>query len=218
VLAVVRQGKGWVVAFTSDVKARWASAWTGWKGFGHFWGELIRFLGGKEKKQEKDEGSMTLAVEEGKVRVAVDLVDRATGEFVDRAEGGGVSWRLTGEKAEKEFALAQTAPGRYEGEIPLDGYGAWFIRTKLATAGGFVEQASASLNIPYPPEYRKIGPDDELLAAVAAKTGGKAGPTVEDVWSRAGSEVKETQLLWPWLALLLLLLLPLDILVRRLPL
>jgi hypothetical protein len=33
-----------VAAFTSDAKARWASEWLGWPGYGKFWGQIARML------------------------------------------------------------------------------------------------------------------------------------------------------------------------------
>jgi hypothetical protein len=43
-LAHWRNGLGHVAAFTSDAKARWASEWLGWPGYGKFWGQIARML------------------------------------------------------------------------------------------------------------------------------------------------------------------------------
>ncbi len=43
-LAEWRFGLGQVAAFTSDAKARWASEWLGWPGYGKFWTEVARLL------------------------------------------------------------------------------------------------------------------------------------------------------------------------------
>src|SRR5262249_51018394 len=41
-LARWRQGLGQAVAFTSDVKNRWASDWLHWSGYPKFWAQLVR--------------------------------------------------------------------------------------------------------------------------------------------------------------------------------
>src|SRR5262249_19713832 len=41
-LARWRQGLGQVVAFTSDVKNRWAADWLHWPGYQKFWAQLVR--------------------------------------------------------------------------------------------------------------------------------------------------------------------------------
>src|SRR5688572_31980886 len=37
-----RVGTGWVVAWTSDVKNRWAADWLGWGGYPKFWAQIVR--------------------------------------------------------------------------------------------------------------------------------------------------------------------------------
>jgi Ca-activated chloride channel family protein len=216
IMAMAKQGKGWVVAFTSDVKSRWGAPWAGWNLFGKFWAELIRTLAGKEKKDEEKSGEIDVKVEGGKVTVAVDLVDEAAGEFIDGATGSGSVARFNQKEAEG-FTLGQTAPGHYEGSFTIDDYGVYFIGTEMKSLLGFSEKAAASLNIPYPPEYRKIGADDDLLKAIAQKSRGTFNPAPKDVWRAEGSDIETSRALWPWIVLLLLLLIPLDILIRRLP-
>jgi Ca-activated chloride channel family protein len=216
VLAMWKQGKGWVVAFTSDVKSRWGAPWVGWKLFGKFWAELVRSLAGKETKEEDKGGELGVKVKGEKVSVSMDLIDEATGEFIDGAEGSGRFSRFDDEK-ETDFTLRQTAPGHYEGSFSIETYGAYFISAEMKSSLGFSQKGQASLNIPYPPEYRKIGPDLDLLAGLAKKTGGRLNPAPADLWSPGRNEVEYVQVLWPYLILLLLLLLPLDILIRRLP-
>jgi uncharacterized membrane protein len=216
IMAMWKQGKGWVVAFTSDVKSRWGAPWVGWKLFGKFWAELVRSLAGKETKEEDRGGEIGVHVEGEKVTVSVDLIDEASGEFIDGAEGSGRFSRFDDEK-DSGFTLSQTAPGHYEGDFSIKDYGAYFISAEMKSGSGFSQKGQASLNIPYPPEYRKIGPDTDLLARLAKKTGGKLNPSPADVWSPGESDVEYEQVLWPYLILILLLLLPLDILIRRLP-
>ncbi len=216
ILAMWKQGKGWVVAFTSDVKSRWGAPWVGWKLFGKFWAELIRSLAGKETKEEDKGGEVGVTVKGEKVSVSVDLIDESTGEFIDGAEGSGRFSRFDDEK-DSGFTLSQTAPGHYEGAFTIKDYGAYFVSAEMKSDLGFSQKGQASLNIPYPPEYRKIGPDTAFLEGLAGKTGGKLNPAPADLWAKGKNDIEYVQVLWPYLILLLLLLLPLDILIRRLP-
>ena len=42
ILARWRHGAGWSVAWTSDVKNRWAVDWIRWNGYPKFWGQMVR--------------------------------------------------------------------------------------------------------------------------------------------------------------------------------
>src|SRR4029434_2203046 len=58
-LAIWRYGLGQTAAFTSDAKARWASEWLGWPGFGKFWTQLVRGL-----MRKSDQSTFAIATNE----------------------------------------------------------------------------------------------------------------------------------------------------------
>jgi len=70
---------------------------------------------------------------------------------------------------------------------------------------------------PYPDEYRSLPPDLELLETLAAQTGGKVGASVAEIFAAQGDRGVNRTALWPWLALLGLLLYLADVAVRRAP-
>ena len=68
---------------------------------------------------------------------------------------------------------------------------------------------------PTPAEYRLLGTNERLLAALRGATGGRALETGADAWTHdLGTTTAATDLL-PWLLLLALLLWPLDVAIRR---
>lgn len=213
VLALWKKGQGWCVAFTSDVKARWATPWVKWQGFARFWNGIIRSLVKTEKKSE-DVHNIEFARQGRLVTATVDLVDRDTGSFIDGMQGA-LKVKPFGSMDGQELALEQVAPGRYQATFVADAYGTYLARADLSHAGMQPEAAAGSLNLPYPPEYRSIGVDEDLARRIARATGGELEPGPEGIWED-DRELQARVALWPWALLAFLVLLPLDIALRRL--
>ncbi|MDH5493330.1 MAG: VWA domain-containing protein, partial [Myxococcales bacterium] len=73
ILARWRLGLGWSMAWTSDVKSRWASEWLRWRGFSRFWSQLVREHMRQRRRQQLD---MRAEVVGDRVHVQVEGVDR----------------------------------------------------------------------------------------------------------------------------------------------
>jgi hypothetical protein len=73
------------------------------------------------------------------------------------------------------------------------------------------------LYYPFPDEYRSAPPDVDLLAALAAQTGGKVGASVAEIFADRGDRGLTRTALWPWLAAAALLAYLADLFVRRAP-
>ena len=71
ILARWRVGLGWTLAWTSDVKNRWAVEWLRWPGFGMFFGQMVREHMRTKHRREFD---MRTEVVGGEVRAYVDAV------------------------------------------------------------------------------------------------------------------------------------------------
>jgi hypothetical protein len=97
------------------------------------------------------------------------------------------------------------------------------VRFELADSPGLSRLAvnrtgSRRLYYAYPDEYRALPPNIELLRVLAEETGGKLAPSIAEVFAQSGDHSRVSRPLWPWLAVLALLLYLLDIAVRRAPL
>jgi hypothetical protein len=68
---------------------------------------------------------------------------------------------------------------------------------------------------PTPAEYRLLGTNERLLAALTAATGGREIAAGKDAWSHDLGTTTASIDLWPALLLLALLLWPIDVAVRR---
>ena len=209
VLAQWQYGLGRSVAWTSDATGRWARSWVGWDGFTRFFGQLVAWTlpgeesGGIEARFVTGPGGTTLRVEsvgpDGSPRdfyaTSVVMVDPVL--------------------EQRAVDLAQVAPGVYEASIGELTPGAYALRVTQTLAGAAAIGRTLGLVAPTPAEYRLLGTNEPLLAAIRDATGGRPVTTAEDVWRHdLGTTARETPL-WPWLLVLALLLWPLDVFLRR---
>jgi len=214
VLAMWKQGAGWSVAFTSDVKARWASPWVKWKGFARFWSALLGSLVKTEKKTDEVQ-NIEFARVGRLVTATVDLVDRDTGTFMD-GMGGTLEVKPFGEGEVTKAEMSQIAPGRYEASFLAGSYGTYLARADFTSAESEPQPAAGSLRLPYPAEYRRIGVDSEAISTLARAAHGRVDPSPEEIW--ADEQTQRTGVaFWPWPLLVFLVLVPVDIAIRRLP-
>ena len=209
VLAQWQYGLGRAVAWTSDTTGRWAKNWVGWDGFTRFLSQLVAWTfpgeesGGIEARFVSTTAGTTLRVEsvgpDGTPRdfyaTSVNMIDPAN--------------------ASSRIVLAQVAPGTYEAPLGELAAGAYTLRVTQTLAGAPSLGRTLGLVAPTPAEYRLLGTNEPLLAAMRAATGGNVVATAEDAWVHdLGTTLRATEL-WPWLLLLALLLWPLDVFLRR---
>ena len=213
VLAAWQYGLGRAVAWTSDASSRWAKDWVAWDDFSRFWGQVVNWSvnAGADSNLET-----RIVLEDDGARIVVDARDDA-GQFLDgllldgsALQPGGQSLRLQ---------LQQTAPGLYEARFDPQDEGAYFL-TINGGAGDAEEPTLTDLKgwaLSYSPEYIPGAGDERLLRQLAALTGGRdLSELPGEVFAHdMGARIATTDI-WDKLALLALLLLPLDIAVRRL--
>jgi hypothetical protein len=120
--------------------------------------------------------------------------------------------------------MPQTAPGRYEADFPLDRYGSFLLRASLDKSvddgaghdkSVTVAESFGHVTNPYPREYLALAPDLATLAHAAAATGGSVDPPPAEVFDPAGEVVRYHEDLWPSFVLTAIILMLLDLLVRR---
>lgn len=216
ILARWQYGLGKAVIFTSDVKNRWAAQWLEWPGYGRLWAQLVREIMRRDSGEQLD---FRVAREGAEAVVSLSALT-ADGRFrgdlaptvrVTLADGGTVS-----------MPLRQTGAGSYGLRMPARGAAAP-VRFELEPSAGLPRQALARsgerrLDPGITDEYRSLPPNLSLLETLAAETGGKVAPSVEEIFATQGDHSRLTRVLWPWFALLALLAFLADILVRRSPL
>jgi uncharacterized membrane protein/uncharacterized protein YegL len=209
-LARMRVGLGFVLAFTPDLKARWTADFMRWSEFDRFLSQLVRE---HLRKPEAEELPMSIDVLQNRAQIVVD----ARGPDERFIQGMLSQVELVAPEATSTSAvtLRETAPGRYEGSLLLPGYGAFALRATHKLAGRLLGQSHAQAQNPYPIEYLPQPPNAALLGRAAALTGGRALTDPAAAWRPARSAVPIRQELWPYVTWLALALFLVDLLLRR---
>lgn len=214
-LAVWQYGLGRAAAWTSDATGRWASEWVPWEGFPVFWAQAVRWTISQGRNSALES---VVTLDEAGARLVVDargaddqLLNSLTLEANVVAPGGDVS----------NVTLQQIGPGRYTADFQPQEEGAYLIRVAGAAQDEeTVVAQTLGWVLGYSPEYRDLEPNPQLLQSLAEATGGQellldgGGETAVFVHNLTSEPTARA--IWPWLALLAVLLLPVDIAVRRL--
>jgi hypothetical protein len=108
-------------------------------------------------------------------------------------------------------------PGRYEAQVEVSEPGTYLVRLGVneANAGRALGQQTLGLVVPYSPEYKASGVDLPWLRDLAGRTGGGelAGP--QTVFTHDLPPAARAREIWGTLLLLVALLFPLDVALRR---
>ncbi len=211
-LARWRVGAGQTVAWTSDVKNRWAVEWVRWSNFPKFWAQVIRASMRNKVFQSFD---LSVAVQGERTKVVIDAVD-AQGNFVNGLESElQVLDPKNGVDVQQRFPMVQTSAGRYTADFDVAKYGAYRLRVVQKRAGKPVAVTLGAAALPYPEEYLRTSLDSRTLSAMALTTGGLEQPDPAKVLEPTDVKVTFREELWPWLLLVLAGLLVLDTYLKR---
>jgi hypothetical protein len=211
VLAQWQYGLGRAVAWTSDAKGQWASDWITWPEFPRFWAQAIRWTivegasGGLESQVSLAEDRATITVE------ALD----AAGNYRNNLE---VNLSLIDPDLNQQtLSLRQTAPGLYEGDFRPDETGAYLLHVTGQDGADLVAAQTRGFVMAYSPEYRATQTDPTLLPDLATIGSGQllSLDTPAAAFAHTMPAAQGTTDLWPWFLALAILLLPLDVGLRR---
>lgn len=189
-LARWRVGLGWSLAWTSDVKNRWAIDWLRWGAFSRFWSQLVRE---HMRERERHELPMRAEIVGDEARVVVDAIDEDD-EFVNALESTvrveGPAGAPARERITEEHALRQTAPGLYEARFPLARYGSFVVTAEHRLGDRTIAESRGELVRPYPREYARLEPDLELLARISGIARGERDPSTDALFDPDGETVR----------------------------
>ena len=210
-LARWRVGTGQVVAWTSDVKPRWAVDWLVWPGFTKFWAQVIRTT---MRHQEHESYDLAASVVDGRARVVVDAIARDD-KFVNGLDTTLEVIDPRTSKAVTTAPMAQTAAGRYEGTFPVDRYGTFLLKAVHRREGRVVAESVGTVALPYPAEYSVTGPNPTALAQAAVISGGLENPTPKQLLDAGGEKILYHEDLWPWVLMAVAIAFLADVYLRR---
>ncbi len=217
-LAQWQYGLGRAVAWTSDARQQWATPWIGTPEFGTMTAQLVAWTLPPQDAEGIDVRFTPAGNGEMDVEVTSFDDDGAPRNFY-RTILRLVSPDLEPMQAE----LTQVGPGRYAGRVRAEDPGAYLVRVAQTYEDETrTDAASRTLGIvsPAADEYRRLGIDTDALAAFAAVGEGRELPLDaeqpgDEVWRHDLAASAFPTPIWPLLLLLAILLVPLDVGVRR---
>ena len=211
ILAQEQIGLGRTVAWTSDMDGRWSSEFLGWNQFPRFVSGMIDLLA----PPRAPEGLTITATTQGDQAILELSAQDAAGQPLNNLLVDG---RLVAPAQQgASLGFVQVAPGRYRAIAPATETGVYLAQLAVRdSAGNPLGNLSAGLAVSYSPEYGELRENAALLREVAAETGGRFDPAPAQVFDRLNQSVGTVRELGLPLTAFALLLLPLDIAVRRL--
>lgn len=212
-------GLGWTLAWTSDLKSRWATDWLKWGRFGRFLGQMIRE---HQRTDDTEIRPMTVELLGDDVVASLEAFDK--NENFDSALSSTLTIRhLQAKSADTEpltVSFGQVAPGLYQARATLPQFGSYSLKAthQRRTNDGKPRSSGVSfgsVSRPYPEEYLDLVPRSASLAKWARLAGGKSAFTTKDVWSPGSDSVKASSERQNHLIFLALAFFLLDLLLRR---
>lgn len=211
-LSAWQYGLGRSVAWTSDATGRWANEWVQWEGFPAFWAQAVRWT----MAAERDSNVETAVTFDGEQAVLqVDTRDDNGRYLNDITMTANV---IAPDGTVNNVVLPQIAPGRYGGEFTPGQDGAYFLRINGdASDGESVVGQTSGWVLGYSSEYQPTVSETNVLTLLAENFGGQdLTEAITDVFEHNLSSESVSRPIWSWLIVVAVLLLPLDIGVRRL--
>ncbi len=211
-LASWQYGLGRSVAFTSDATSRWAADWVDWGNFSTFWTQAVEWT---ITESASNNVEMRVVTEGEQARVIVDARSD-DGSFLN---GMTLDMSLVNPELENaQVELQQVAPGRYEASFMPGEEGAYILRLAGGDGETAVNQTTGWV-MSYSPEYDlRVSPAGAgILGDVATIAGGRE--IAEDpalAFEHTLRAQRASSPIWMPLLIAAVLLLPLDIAVRRL--
>jgi uncharacterized membrane protein len=206
ILSAWQFGLGRSVAWTSDAAGLWTGDWLRAPGSQRFWANLISWT-----LPSADGGH--LGISTGSANGQGQISVRAPSEL---GSAPSVTVRIVRPDLRRlSVQLQPTSPGRFAGSFLASGQGSYFV-TVEARGAGHAEVGQAGLDVPYSAEYLTTGTNTSFIRSLAKAGGGSVIAQPRSVWQDNLPSVLARRSLAPWLAFIAILLLPIDIGVRRL--
>jgi Mg-chelatase subunit ChlD len=213
VMAEWQYGLGRVIAWTSDVRNRWASRWIEWPEFGRFWAQVVKRT---TRPPEDPNRQVTVKIDGNHAVITLDAqtgLEAADRHYLNFLPTTATVVNPSGDQ--RQIALPQVAPGRYEASYPVEDDGIYALQVAQAESDGNIANQSSGFVVPYSPEYRAAGTDENFLDTLAKRTGGRLIHDPEQALIHDLPAVGAPRQLWPYLLALTALLFVADVGVRR---
>ena len=211
ILARWKYGAGTSVAWTSDVKNRWAVDWLRWGSYPKFWGQVVRT---SMRRKVYDSYDLYAKVSDGRALVTVDAIDSGD-KFVNELDTKLEVIDPATNKVAETIPMAQTAAGRYTADFRIPKYGSYLLKAVHQRGGRTVAESMGSVALSYPLEYLRTTPNLEPMKHAAQVSGGHDQADPAKVFDPGTEAVSYTQDLWPYVLFGVVFLFLLDLYAKR---
>jgi Mg-chelatase subunit ChlD len=213
VIASWQAGLGRVLCYTGEADGEYSGAIAKWKDAGDLFTSMARWTAGETNTLPANL-LITQELKNGAAVVQLHLDPERDGEPFDDLPAVSILRGVAGSKPESEKTnLHWTSADTLEAEIPLRGN-----ETALATVdvAGTGKLTLPPVCLPYSPEYKPVEADAGLIALehLAKATDGRERASLGGIWKDLSRRPRMVELA-PWLLLLALVALMLEVLERR---
>ena len=210
-LAQWQYGLGRSVAWTSDMKGKWGRDLVVWNEFPRL---VAQMVGWTLPVLSND----TIAVDTTFVGTELEVTVTARDAADAPLTGLNVATNVVNDNgAQATLTLQEIGAGVYRGRVNSPQTGTYFLQIGGADVEGRpVFQRTVGVIVPYSPEYRQGQANPALLEAIAAQSAGRVLTEPRTAFDHTLDAVTRAIPIGFPLLLLALILLPLDIAVRRL--
>lgn len=246
ILAKWRYGLGRTAAFTSEPKPRWGEDWVEWDDFAKFWSQLVRSVTGQDLHKtmhvecrhtmQGDVATLVADVRDAAGNFASDVELELTAVApggkartlpVLHTSPGTYEARFPGFKFGEDQQFVWRVRSAARSGSPQFGSSQPSAAPVSAAAGNSAAPPTSNPSaneqtVPYgfvsafPPEFSTLGPDVAILEQVRSRGLAQVSSVGNTQFAPSPTTARRWITLWPYLLAIALLLVPLDILVRRL--
>ncbi len=211
-LAAWQYGLGRSVAFTSDLSGRWGKEWAEWDYYGKFLSQMVRWA---QRKETQSNYVTTIERNGREGTFSVDVTDNQN-RFVNNLN---LSINvLLPSKTNRLIHMDQTAAGKYMGSFSAEEIGEYYFSMFESNSKGAFKSEIFGFGIPYTDEFSSRDINHKLLKRLADITGAKVLSPEDnpaELFKTVSGKKDYGRHLWPYLAILFLLLLVIDVTVRK---
>ena len=210
-LAQWQYGLGRSVAWTSDMKGKWAKDLIGWDQFPRL---IAQMVGWTLPVINND----TITVDTTFVGTELEVTINANDADDQPMTGMTVEANIVNDGGvQSSLVLREVGAGVYQGRTLSPAAGTYFLQIGGRNAEGrAMFQRTAGMIVPYSPEYRQGQANPVLLTQIAAQSGGRELTTPDTVFDHSLKAVTRATPIGFMLLLLSLLLFLFDVAIRRL--
>lgn len=203
-------GRGQAAVFTSELRGPWTRPWQTWPGREALWTALVKQT---VRPPNVDGYRLTCQREDMTTHVTLDAVPYP-GRFENEAE---VVLDVTSPSGSKQrTVMPRVAPGQYAIHVATPEPEIFDFAATCTIAGQTVFTGRCSACPAYPREWIPHAVNESLLRELAEATGGRINPSASEVLSSNAPPSLETRGLWHYLLFAAIVLLLVELAIRRL--